>query len=601
MSRSAGRLGWFLVWAVVFCDIGTSVYYVPGLLYASTGEHAGFFVLLTMVAFLLLAVKVVEVTRRFPAGGGVVSVADEALGPWWGCLGGQLIMVDYYLTAAISAASGAYYIDSAWDLGGGVIALTVTALVGLGVLNIVGIKESARVSVVLAACAFVVDLIVIVVALVALPGDVLARIPEEFARLGSLHPSQVLVGYAGAWLAFSGLESLSQLAPAMRDLGPTPRKGMIAVVLSVLLTAPALTFLSTLALSDQIKRTESERYISELGALVGGVGLGPLLKLAVVLTGSSLLLFAANTAIIGNYHVQVALTRKAFLPEALGALSRRFSTPHRAIILSTLVPILVVVAAGGDMVLLGELYAFGLLGAFLLTSLGIDVLRWREGQRGVRLVLGMVTTAAIVLAFVVNLYAKPLATAFGGVLTAVGLLIALATRSGWAARVLGTVPGLALPEVDEETGEGAWMRMEQAVALRGTTDVLVASRGASRKLFREAAERARVRGFDRVFLVYVDEVPGLFYPQLASPTPEALTVLEAGTSLLEQLGVRSIPVWSLSHDAAVTIAGAADELGCEVVVVGATQRTALWHALRGRFIQELVRQLGPKVRVVVVG
>ena len=32
-----GQLSPLLVWAVVFCDIGTSVYYVPGILYAQVG------------------------------------------------------------------------------------------------------------------------------------------------------------------------------------------------------------------------------------------------------------------------------------------------------------------------------------------------------------------------------------------------------------------------------------------------------------------------------------------------------------------------------------------------------------------------------------
>jgi hypothetical protein len=38
---SADRLGWFLCWAVVFADIGTSVYYVPGILYTDTPHMAG--------------------------------------------------------------------------------------------------------------------------------------------------------------------------------------------------------------------------------------------------------------------------------------------------------------------------------------------------------------------------------------------------------------------------------------------------------------------------------------------------------------------------------------------------------------------------------
>ncbi len=67
-------LGPFLCWAVVFADIGTSIYYVPGILYGTVGKLAGFFVLLTMIVFILLTFKYVEVTYRFPQGGGVVTV-----------------------------------------------------------------------------------------------------------------------------------------------------------------------------------------------------------------------------------------------------------------------------------------------------------------------------------------------------------------------------------------------------------------------------------------------------------------------------------------------------------------------------------------------
>src|SRR5881275_742845 len=55
-----GRLGPFLCWAVVFADIGTSIYYVPGILYGRVGNLAGFFVLLTMSAFVLLTLKYAE-------------------------------------------------------------------------------------------------------------------------------------------------------------------------------------------------------------------------------------------------------------------------------------------------------------------------------------------------------------------------------------------------------------------------------------------------------------------------------------------------------------------------------------------------------------
>ncbi|HEV8193394.1 MAG TPA: hypothetical protein VGP82_18180, partial [Ktedonobacterales bacterium] len=63
------RLGAFLCWAVVFADIGTSIYYVPGILYGQVNRLAGLFVLLTMLVFLLLVLKYAEVSVRFPEGG----------------------------------------------------------------------------------------------------------------------------------------------------------------------------------------------------------------------------------------------------------------------------------------------------------------------------------------------------------------------------------------------------------------------------------------------------------------------------------------------------------------------------------------------------
>ncbi len=67
-------LGPLLCWAIVFADVGTSVYYVPGILYGNVGNLAGFFVFLTMSVFVLLTLKYTEVTYRFPQGGGVVTV-----------------------------------------------------------------------------------------------------------------------------------------------------------------------------------------------------------------------------------------------------------------------------------------------------------------------------------------------------------------------------------------------------------------------------------------------------------------------------------------------------------------------------------------------
>ena len=56
--RHHGRpLGPLLCWGVVFADIGTSVYYTPGILFNQVGLHAALFVSMTLLVFILLTVK----------------------------------------------------------------------------------------------------------------------------------------------------------------------------------------------------------------------------------------------------------------------------------------------------------------------------------------------------------------------------------------------------------------------------------------------------------------------------------------------------------------------------------------------------------------
>lgn len=172
-----------LAWAVVFCDIGTSVYYVPGILYSHVGDAAPVFVALTAVAFVLLATKYAEICWRNPEGGGVVTVATKAFSPRWGALGGMLITVDYFLTSAISSVAGFYYLSAVFPaLEPGVVELATLGLISLAVVNIIGIRESAMLSLCMAASAFVVDIVVIVVTLVQLRPEHIAHFRDVFSE-----------------------------------------------------------------------------------------------------------------------------------------------------------------------------------------------------------------------------------------------------------------------------------------------------------------------------------------------------------------------------------------------------------------------------------
>src|SRR5581483_7693164 len=110
-SLKAHQLGWVLVFAVVYADIGTSVFYVPGILYGSIGNLATLAQFITTGVFISIALKYVEICERCPDGGGVVSILREAFSAleFLPLVGGSFITVDYFLTSAISGVSGLYY------------------------------------------------------------------------------------------------------------------------------------------------------------------------------------------------------------------------------------------------------------------------------------------------------------------------------------------------------------------------------------------------------------------------------------------------------------------------------------------------------------
>jgi amino acid transporter len=129
----------------------------------------------------------------------------------------MLITVDYFLTTAISAVSGFHYIGSAFAaLDSHVVLLSCTGVAVLAALNIIGIRESAAVALVMACASFLVNLLVIGTAMLNMNSSEWHTV---FGHLGTgpdISFYDLLVGFASAWLAFSGLESISQLSPAMR-------------------------------------------------------------------------------------------------------------------------------------------------------------------------------------------------------------------------------------------------------------------------------------------------------------------------------------------------------------------------------------------------
>ncbi len=604
----ARQLTWLLAWAVVFCDIGTSVYYVPGILYNFVGDLAPLFVAAVAGGFVLLALKYVEICERTPGGGGVVAIASMAFNERIGALGGMLISVDFFLTCAISSVSGFYYLSSVFpSLEDSIPLYASLGLIFLAIVNIVGVRESARLSLVMAVASLVTNLVVVATLVLQLSWEQWKHLFSFIGEAGALSRREALAGFGAAWLAFSGLESMSQLSPSMK--GPikrTAKFAMVGVIITVLLTSPTLTILSIGLLPDAVKAERSERFISELALIAGG----GILEVAVVLTAASLLLFAANTAIIGAYHVFLALAERKYFPRRLLFRNQQFGTPHNAVLLATIVPLGVIAATDGKMEVLGDMYAFGLLGAFVLESGGLDTLRWREGQRGVNFWLGLVVTGFVVVAWLVNLVEKPVATTFGVSLTVIGMLYGLALREGWIKEALHLVPSVSRRDLrkalageahaSEVVHEIVSLAMAQEIQPLYNSSTLVAVAGRNPHVIAEAIRRVKGMGEKALYCIYVEEWPGLFYgKEELLPSEVGIDALGMAAKQAAAAGIELIPIWTTSYSLVEGISRAAHVLGVNGIVIGLSRRTALYRLFRGQAVRKLSNVLPEDCRLII--
>ena len=222
-----------------------------------------------------------------------------------------------------------------------------------------------------------------------------------------------------------------------------------------------------------------------------------------MLTASALLLFASNTAIVGAYHVFGALA-DGELPAA-GAAERHRALRHTDDRDHRVGgdAVLVLGMTRGDIAMLGDLYAFGLLGAFVLSSTALDRVRITKGARGILFAVGVATSLLVILAFVTNLFEKPHATFFGGSLTVAMLVYGLVHRGEISFGRKQRGPAVTTEEAEriaaEQPAAARILTLKEAIELRPTyaPHTLVCVRGPNQRLLEEVEMRLRGAKADR--------------------------------------------------------------------------------------------------------
>jgi amino acid transporter len=239
----------------------------------------------------------------------------------------------------------------------------------------------------------------------------------------------LLMAFGHSILAMSGEETLAQVyreveSPKMLNF---KKAAFIVFVYSMVLTA-GISFLAVLLIPDEVRmKFYSENLIGGLARhVIGPATLKLFLEGFVVIVGFLILAGAVNTAIIGSNGVLNRVAEDGVLPDWFLKPHPTYGTTYRLLILITAMQVGVILFSQGDMIVLGEAYAFGVVWSFTFKALAMVVLRFKDPRPreyrvpfnvkvgNIEVPVGLLLIFLVLLtAALLNLFTKPVATIAG--------------------------------------------------------------------------------------------------------------------------------------------------------------------------------------------
>jgi APA family basic amino acid/polyamine antiporter len=382
-------LGVPALFAAAYGNVGSSIYYALGVtaLYA-LGLTPLVFVI-SGVFFLFTALTYAEGTAAMPEAGGSTVFARRAFGPAFAFIVGWAQILNYVVTIAISAFAVPGYLSVFWSPLNAFPANIIAAIgvtVALGAINIVGTKESSRINISLAMIDLASQAFLVAMGFLLVFNTDALTSNINFGTAPTLQ--QFLLGIAISMIAYTGIETVSNLSEETRNVPHTvPRSIMLTfATVMVLYTLIPMMALSTMPveLVDGVYETRlvTEFLTNPVLGIVSEFGLGGFVQTAmeawVGLLAAAILILATNAGMLGISRLAYSLGRNGLLPERISELHPTRRTPVNAIILTVILTSLLILP--GKMTVLASLYAFGAMLSFTFAHASILRLRMTEPE-----------------------------------------------------------------------------------------------------------------------------------------------------------------------------------------------------------------------------
>jgi amino acid transporter len=629
--------------AIVLCDLASTAFYIGGIVEAAIGKAAPWFILAVMIFSYAVRSVYIESCSMFVRGG-VYRVVKEAMGGVPAKLSVSALMFDYVLTGPISGVSAGQYliglvnetlahyrISLAIPPGWGSAAIAAAITLYFWRANIRGIRESSDKALKIMGATTVMGVVMLIwctVTLAVRPGerqlppmapDLSKRVDAEgqpqinqvtgrqedplgwlgetavgaslrdparvlwFSLIGALG---IIIAFGHSVLAMSGEETLAQVYREVESPKlPNFKKAAFIVFLYSLFLTSLISFFAVMIIPDEVRLdVYKDNLIGGLAMNVVGPKLARLaLHALVVIVGFLILAGAVNTAIVGSNGVLNRVAEDDVLPEWFLRPHPRYGTTSRILTLVVGLQLFTILVSRGDVIVLGEAYAFGVVWSFVFKALAMLILRFRKPEPrtfevplnvrlgrydvpiGISLIFFVLLAAAVT-----NVFTKPVSTISGGIFTATCFAVFLGSERHHRRR--GSAEGAHEEHLEQFNEQMSEQVTPEALALTKPHRKLVAVRSPHNLAMLKTCLDETDPETTEVVVLVADVVP----LRAVAPTPGVSKVdrelLTAVVSLAETEGKSVRPLIVQTNDPLGTVARIARTIGAQEVFLGPSYR-----------------------------
>ncbi|MGD2295343.1 MAG: amino acid permease [Candidatus Aminicenantes bacterium] len=366
--RLARNLGFFAALSVgVGTMIGAGIFVLPGIVASMAGPAVLLSFAVCGFIAVLIALCMAELSTGMPYAGGGYLFMVRAFGPLVGTIMGWSLWLSLVFASAFYMIGFGHYLSDALGTSPTVVALIVTALLGL--LNFIGARETGGT-----------QTVIVGILLFILAAFVARSIFEvDLAKLTPFIPSEK--GFAGIlitlpilFITFLGFAEISAISEEIRN----PKRNLplaqvsSVVIVTVLYCAVVFCMLGLRNYSDP--NMAQETVLMDLARqLMGNGGYIIVLFGGILATVSS-----ANASVLAASRVNFAMGRDQLMPEWLNQIHSRFKTPYRSIATTTGLTMLLIFLLGRHLELLAEVAGFLSLVLYSLITLACIIMRYAK-------------------------------------------------------------------------------------------------------------------------------------------------------------------------------------------------------------------------------